>query len=40
MDIGELTQEILKEVVEQIDIGHVTYKAKPQKVIQIHWRLI
>ena len=38
-DIGELTSEILKEVVVQIDVGHVTYKAKPQKVIRIHWRL-
>lgn len=32
-DIGELTPEILKDVVEQINIGHVTYKAKPPKVI-------
>ncbi len=38
-DIEELMPEILKEVVAQIDVGHVTYKAKPQKVIQIHWRL-
>ena len=39
VDIGELTSEILKEVVAQIAVGHVTYKAKPQKVTQIHWRL-
>ena len=38
-DIDELTPEILKEIVARIDIGHVTYKTKPQKVIQIHWRL-
>ena len=38
-DIGELTPEILKEIVAQIDVGNVTYKAKPQKVIQIRWRL-
>ena len=39
VDIEELTPEIRKEVVAQISVGHVTYKAKPQKFIQIHWRL-
>ena len=38
-DIQELTPEILKNVTAKIDIGNVTCKATPQKVIYIYWRL-
>ena len=37
-DHGELTTEFLKNVIERIEIGHVTYKAKMRKVIRIRWR--
>lgn len=37
--IQELTPEILDEVIERIEIGHVTYKSKPGSVIQIYWKL-
>ena len=38
-DITELTPEILNDVIERIEIGHVTYHSKPGKVIQIYWKL-
>ena len=38
-DITELTPEILDDVIERIEIGHVTYRSKPGKVIQIYWKL-
>ena len=38
-DITELTPEILDDVIERIEIGHVSYKSKPGKVIQIYWKL-
>ena len=38
--IEELTPEILDDVIERIEIGHVKYKSKPGSVIQIRWKLI
>lgn len=38
-DITELTAEILKQVIERIEIGHVTRKALPSKVVRIYWKL-
>ena len=37
-DVQELTPEILREIVGRIEVGHVSYKARPGKAIQIHWR--
>lgn len=37
--IRELTPEILNDVIERIEIGHVGYRSKPGKVIQIYWKL-
>lgn len=37
--ITELTPEILDAVIERIEVGHVTYRSKPGKVIQIYWKL-
>lgn len=37
--IEELTPEILNEVIERIEIGHVKYKSKPGSVIHIYWKL-
>lgn len=37
--IQELTPEILNDVIERIEIGHVTKKSKPGSVIQIYWKL-
>ena len=37
--IQELTPEILNDVIERIEIGHVTHKSKPGNVIQIYWKL-
>ena len=31
--------EILDDVIERIEIGHVTYRSKPGKVIQVYWKL-
>ena len=39
VNIDALTPEILQEVVERIEIGHVKYNAKPGKVIQIYWKI-
>ena len=38
-DITELSPEILKQVIERIEIGHVTSRSVPAKVIRIYWRL-
>lgn len=38
-EIEELTLEILNAVIERIEIGHVTRKSKPGKVISIYWKL-
>lgn len=37
--IQELTLEILEDVIERIEIGHLTHKSKPGNVIQIYWKL-
>ena len=37
--IQELTPEILEDVIERIEIGHLTHKSKPGNVIQIYWKL-
>ncbi len=37
--ITELTPEILDDVIDRIEIGHITKKSKPGKVIQIYWKL-
>ena len=38
-DITELTPEILNRVIERIEIGHVTRKSTPPKVVKIYWKL-
>ena len=38
-DIEELTPEILEDVIERIEISHVTKKSKPGSVIHIYWKL-
>ena len=38
-DIQGLTKDILREIVEQINIGHMPHRAKTTKTIQIHWKL-
>ena len=37
--LTELTPEVLNNVIERIEIGRVTSKSKPSKVIQIYWKL-
>lgn len=37
--IDALTPEILGNVIERIEIGHLGHKSKPGKVIQIYWKL-
>ena len=37
--IQELTPVILDDVIERIEIGHVTKKSKPGSVIHIYWKL-
>ena len=38
-EIQEWTSEILDAVIERIEIGHVTRKARSGNVIQIYWKL-
>ena len=38
-DIEELTPEILDEIIERIEISHVTKKSKPGSVVHIYWKL-
>ena len=38
-DISELTPEILKRVIERIEVGHITRKSVPSKVVRIYWKL-
>lgn len=38
-DIEELTPEILDNVIERIEISHVSKKSKPGNVIHIYWKL-
>lgn len=37
--IEELTPEILNEVIERIEVGHVTNRSRPSSVIHIYWKL-
>jgi hypothetical protein len=37
--VEKLTPEILDEVIERIEIGHVKRKSKPGNVIHIYWKL-
>lgn len=39
-NIEKLTPEVLTAVITRIEVGHVPYKAKPGRVIQIRWRFI
>lgn len=36
--IEELTPEILDNVIERIEVGHLTSKSKPSKVVTIYWK--
>ena len=36
--IEALTPEILDNVIERIEVGHLTNKSKPGKVITIYWK--
>ena len=38
-EIEELTAEILQSVIERIEVGHITRKAVPSKVVRIYWKL-
>lgn len=38
-DISELTPEILNRVIERIEVGHITKKSVPSKVVRIYWKL-
>ena len=35
----KLIPEILDDAIERIEIGYITYRSKPGKVIQIYWKL-
>ena len=37
--LAKLMPEILDDVIERIEIGHISYRSKPDKVIQIYWKL-
>ena len=37
--IHALTPEILKNVIDRIEVGHVGYRSRPGKVIRIRWKL-
>ena len=39
-DISELTPDILKCAIERIEIGHVSRKSIPAKVVRIYWKLM
>lgn len=38
-EIEELTPEILENVIERIEISHVSRKLRPGSVIHIYWKL-
>ena len=38
-DIEELTNDLMKKVIERIEISHVNRKSKPGNVIHIYWKL-
>ena len=37
--LAKLMPEILDDVIARIEIGHISYRSKPGKVIQIYWKL-
>lgn len=37
--IKEITIPVVDEIIERIEVGHVTRKSKPGNVIHIHWKL-
>lgn len=37
--LENLSAEIINEVIERIEVGHVTHKSKPANVIKIYWKL-
>jgi hypothetical protein len=37
--LEELTPQILEDVIERIEVGHVGKNSKPGNVIQIYWKL-
>ena len=39
-EIQELTPDILKGAIERIEVGHVSRKSSPAKVIRIYWKLM
>ena len=39
-NLEKLTSEILEDVITRIEVGHVPYKAKPSRVIQIRWKFV
>ena len=38
-EISELTPELLKCAIERIEIGHISRKSIPSKVVRIYWKL-
>ena len=38
-DIEELTNDLMKKVIERIEISHVNRKSKPWNVIHMYWKL-
>ena len=38
-EITELTLDILKCAIERIEVGHVSRKSIPSKVVKIYWKL-
>ena len=37
-DIAELTPGILNRIIERIEVGHITKKSAPSKVVRIYWK--
>ena len=37
--LQEITPKVLNDVIDRIEIGHVTRRSKPGSVIQIYWKL-
>ena len=38
-DITELTPEILRSIINRIEIGHMSRKTTPAKAVRIFWKL-
>ena len=39
-NISELSPEILNRVISRIEVGHITRKVSPARVIKIYWKLV